>query len=77
MGKNIGKSISKKLSDKDSQKSLDHTKQSATDTLKTTSKRGIRKWAEATGEFIGYKITDKIMKVSKTLQQNYSEIVTN
>ena len=38
MGKNIGKNISKNLSAKYSQKRLDHAKQSATDTLKTTQK---------------------------------------
>ena len=42
MAKNIGKNISKSLSDKYSQK-LDHAKQSATDALKTVSKRVIQK----------------------------------
>ena len=36
IGKNIGKNISKSLSGTYSQKLLDHTKQSATDALKTT-----------------------------------------
>ena len=39
MVKNIGKNISKNLSDKYSQKHLDRAKQSATDALKTSSKR--------------------------------------
>ena len=43
MGKNIGKSISKNLSSKQCQKILDHAKQSATDLLKTASKRAIQK----------------------------------
>ena len=43
MGKFIGKNISKNLSGKYSQKLLDHTKQSATDELKTVSKREIQK----------------------------------
>ena len=41
MGKNIGKNICKNLSGKYSQKHLDHTEQSATDALKTVSKRAI------------------------------------
>ena len=32
---------------------------------------------EATVDLIGYKIADKITKISKTLQQNNSESVTN
>ena len=43
IGKNIGKSISKNLSSKQCQKILDHAKQSATDLLKTASKRAIQK----------------------------------
>ena len=46
MGRNIGKSISKNLSSKHSQKLIDHAKLSATDALKTASKRGIQKTAE-------------------------------
>ena len=33
--------------------------------------------AEATGDFIGNKIVDRITKVSKNSQQNNSEIVIN
>ena len=61
MGKNIGKHVSKNLSDKYSQKRLDHAKQSATDTIKTTSKRVIWKTAEATWN----KIVDRFTKESK------------
>ena len=39
MGKHFGKNISKNLSSKYSQKLLDHAKQSATDAIKTASKR--------------------------------------
>ena len=53
MGKDIGKNISKNVSGKYSQKLLDHAKQSTTDALKTTSKRVIRKTAEATDDLIG------------------------
>ena len=63
MNKKIGKNISKILCGKFSQKLLDHAKQSATDALKTASKRAITKTAEATGGLIGNKITDKITKV--------------
>ena len=41
MGKITGKSISKNLSGKYGQERLDHAKQSATDALKTFSKRVI------------------------------------
>ena len=43
MDKNMDKSIGKKLSSKFSQKLLEHTKKSATDTLKTTSEKAIQK----------------------------------
>ena len=54
--KNKGKS----LSDKYSQKLRNPAKQSATDTLKTTSKRAIQQTAEATGDLNGNKIADEI-----------------
>ena len=46
-----------------SQNILDHATQSATDALKTTSKRVIEKTAEATDDLIGNKIAHKITKV--------------
>ena len=52
-----------------SQKRLDYAKQSATDVLKTASK----KTAEAAGDIIGNKIADRAAKVSKTLPQNNPE----
>ena len=72
----IGKNISKNLSSKYSQKRLDHAKQSATDTLKTASKRAIgkkNKTAEATSCLIGNKIADRISKISKNSPKNNSE----
>ena len=48
-------------------------KQSATDALKTTSKRAIQKTAEATGDLTGNTIADKIIIVSKTSPKNNSE----
>ena len=43
MGRNIGKNISKHLNRKHSQKPLDHAMHSATDKLRTPSKRLIQK----------------------------------
>ena len=40
-------------------------KKSATDAIKTASKRAIQKTAEATGDLVGNKIADKITSVSK------------
>ena len=60
-----------------SQKLLNHAKQSATDAIKTNSKRVIQKTAETAGYFIGNNIANKITKVSKNSQQNNSETVTN
>ena len=75
MGKIIGKNVSKDLSCTYSQKLLDHAKKSATDALKTASKRAILKTAKANGDLIGNKIVDRITKISKTSPQNNS--VTN
>ena len=72
MGQNIAKNISKTLNSEYSQKLLDQAKQSATDAIKTSSKRVIQKTAEATGDLIENKIANRITKVSK-----YSETVTN
>ena len=44
---------------------IDTAKKSATDAIKTTSKRAIQKTAEATGDLVGNKIADKITSVSK------------
>ena len=72
MSKNIGK-----VSVKYNQKRLGNAKKSATDSLKASLKRIIQKIAEATSDLIGYKITDRIIKVSRNSQQNNSETVTN
>ena len=42
MGRNVGKNISKFLSSEYSQKLLNHAKQSATDALKTASRKAIQ-----------------------------------
>ena len=59
--KNIGKNITNKYS----QKLVDSAKKSATDAIKTASKREIQKTAEANGDLIGNKIADKITNTSK------------
>ena len=43
IGRNIVKNTSKNLSSKNIQKIIDHAKQSATDEIKTASKRAIQK----------------------------------
>ena len=68
MGNNIGKNISKNLSCKYSQKLLGHAEKSATDAVKTNSKKVIQKTSEATVDLIGNKITDRIKEVSKNSQ---------
>ena len=69
MGENIGKNTSKSLTVKYSpcmlamhQKILDHAKESATDALKTASKRAIQKAAKATGYLIGNQIADAVSR---------------
>ena len=75
MSKNIGKKSSKHLSSKYSQKFLHHVKQSNIDALKNVLKREIHKTTEGPKNLIGNKISHKIAKVSKTLQQSNSETV--
>ena len=52
-----------------SQKLLDSAKKSATNTIKTASKSGIQKTAEATGDLIGNQVADKITSVSKSAKE--------
>ena len=47
--------------------------QSATDALKTTSKRAVKNKAEANGDLIRNKIADKFTRISKTSPQNTLE----
>ena len=65
------------MSGKHTRKLLDHAKQSATDAFKNTSKKLIQKRAEAIGDLVGNKNADKITKISKNVQQNNSEKITN
>ena len=64
--------MEKSLSNKYDQELLDSAEKSATDVIKTASKRVIQKTAEATGDLIGNKIADKITSVSKKLNNNNS-----
>ena len=66
----MAKKISKIISCKCGQKRFDHTKQSATSSIKTVSKRAIQKTAEATGDLFGNKTADKI---ANTSSQNIPE----
>ena len=65
----MGRNLSKNFGSTNSQKLIDHAKPSATDVLKTSSKRFIQKTAEATGDLTGNKIAGKITRVSKTSPQ--------
>ena len=53
------------MSNKYSQKLVDTAKKSATDVIKTASKRAIKKTAEATEDLVGNKIADRITSASK------------
>ena len=55
----FGRNIGKTLSNKYSQNFFDSVKKSATDAIKSVSKRAIQKTAETTGDLIGNKISDK------------------
>ena len=65
--------VRKSMSNKYSQKFLDSAKKPTTDAIKTTSKRAIKKTAEATGDLIGNKIADKITSISKYPKEFHSE----
>ena len=67
------KNISKNLSSKCGQKFLDHAEQSATDAIKTVSKRVFQKTAEATCDLIGNKIANWITRVWKISPKNKLE----
>ena len=68
----FAKNMDKDLSNKSSQKLLDSAEKSATDAIKTASKRAIQKTAEATGDFIGSKIADRIINVSESPKKMHS-----
>ena len=61
------------MSNKYSQKPLGSAKKARTDAIKTDPKRAIQKSAEATGNLIGNKISDKITNISKSPKEFYSK----
>ena len=63
--KNMGKNV----------KLFNHAKQSATNALKTASKRAIQETAEAAVDLMENKITDNIIGLSRTSPQNSSETI--
>ena len=58
-------SFDRSMSNKYGKKLVDAAKRSATDAIKTASKRAIQKTAEATVDLVGNKIADKIASVPK------------
>ena len=58
-------SFARSMSNKYGKKPVDTAKESATDAIKTASKRAIKKTGEATGDLVGKKSPDKITSVSK------------
>ena len=63
-------SFARNMSNKYGQKLIETAKKSATDAIKTASKRAIQKTAEATSDMIGNRIADKITSVSKKKSNN-------
>ena len=57
--------FARSMSNKYGKKLVDTAQKSATDAIKTASKRAIQKTSEATGDLVGNKIADKITSVSK------------
>ena len=58
-------SFPRSMSNKYGKKLFDAAKRSATDAVKTASKRAIQETAEATSDLVGNKIADKIKSISK------------
>ena len=63
-------SFSRSMSNKYGKKLVDTATKSATDAIKTASKRAIQKTAEAAGDLICNKTVDKITSVSKKKSNN-------
>ena len=69
IGTHAGK-VAKNRSNKYSQKLVDTAKKSATDAVKTASKREVQKTAEATGDLVGNKIADKTVTSASKKSRN-------
>ena len=63
-------SFARSMSNKYGKKLVDTAKKSATDAIKTASKRAIQKTAAATSDLIGNKLADKITRVYKKKSNN-------
>ena len=63
-------SVAKSMSNKYGKKIVDTTKKSATNAIKTASKRAIQKTTETTGDLICNKIANKITSVSNKKSNN-------
>ena len=63
-------SFARSMSNKYGNKLVDTAKKSAADTIKIASKRAIQKTAEATGDLVRNKFSDKITSVSKKKSNN-------
>ena len=70
-------SFARSMSNKYGKKLVDTAKKSATDAIKTASKRAIQKTAEATGDLVGNKTADKITSVSKKSTEKLPTIDEN
>ena len=68
-------SFARSMSNKYGKKLVDTAKKSATDAIKTASKRAIQKTAEATSDLVGNKIAAKITSVSKKKSNNNNDDV--
>ena len=62
-------SFARKLGDKYGKKLIDTATKTGIDAAKTASKRVVQKTAEATGDLIRNKITDKIISIGKTKEK--------
>ena len=62
-------SFARNVGYEDGKKLMDTATKTGIDAAKTASKRLFQKTAEATGDFIGNKIADKITSVGKTKSQ--------
>ena len=66
-------SFCRTMSNKYGKKLVNTAKKSATDAIKTASKKAIQKTAEATGDLIGNKTADKITSVSQKKSNNNND----
>ena len=62
-------SFARTFGDKDGKKLTDAATKTGIDAVKTASKRVVQKTAEATGDFVGNKIADKITSIGKTKEK--------